>query len=107
VIGFRPACESAGAKRSARMTHQSTLSRVRAASPAAKSAAAAPSMAPLARQLPHAAHRGGARRRGVASPLRRDQRVAPSWRAGDELSNLVSRDSRADGGRTASRVLLQ
>ena len=34
--GFKPACESAGAKRSRRATHHSTLPRERAATPAAK-----------------------------------------------------------------------
>lgn len=45
--GFRPACASAGANRSGRVMHHKTLPRVRAATPAANSAAAAPSMAPL------------------------------------------------------------
>src|SRR5258708_364579 len=45
--GASPAKASAGANRSGRVTHHSTRPRVRAAIPAAKSAAAAPSIAPL------------------------------------------------------------
>src|SRR5450631_476049 len=41
-----PACARAGAKRSGRVRHHKTFPRVRAAIPAAKSAAAAPSIAP-------------------------------------------------------------
>src|ERR1700677_4337662 len=44
---FSPACASAGANKSSLVRHQSTLPRVRAAIPAAKRAAAAPSIAPL------------------------------------------------------------
>jgi len=43
--GVRPACSSPGAKRSCSATHQSTRPEVRAAIPAAKQAAAAPSAA--------------------------------------------------------------
>jgi hypothetical protein len=46
-VGGRPAWAIAGAKRSGRVTHHSTLPTVRAAIPAANSAAAAPSIAPL------------------------------------------------------------
>src|ERR1700722_7499638 len=44
---FRPAWASAGANRSGRVMYHKTLPRVRAAMPAANSAAAAPSIAPL------------------------------------------------------------
>ena len=47
LSGASPACASAGAKRSERVTHQRTLPRVRAAMPAVNRPAAAPSTAPF------------------------------------------------------------
>lgn len=100
---FRPACESAGANRSGRVTHQSTLPRVRAAIPAVKSAAAAPSSAPFpppatSCRVPHGSPPPGSRESTAARPKGNTvvaRRCRPSiWRT------WARKDSIADDGRT-------
>ena len=80
--GESPACISAGAKRSRRVRHQSTGPAVRAAIPAAKSAAIAPSTAPLpppvtSCRLPRASPPSGRTRSISATPKGRTPRAAP------------------------------
>jgi hypothetical protein len=106
---FSPACDSAGAKRSGRVRHQSTFPRVRAAIPAAKSAAAAPSIAPF----PPPATSCSAS--SASPPLGSRESISARPKGNTDAARLfrpstcrtwARKDSMADKGRTADPVLL-
>ncbi len=75
--GGNPACSSPGAKRSWSATHQSTWPAVRAAIPAVKQAAAAPSTARCRLRRLHGGIRAPVRHRAACDPAARSRRAAP------------------------------
>ena len=100
---FSPACASAGANKSSRVRHQSTLPRARAAIPAAKSTAAAPSITPLpppaiSCNAPSGSAPPGSRESTAVTPKGNDGVARRCWPS--ICRTWARRDSMADGGHT-------
>ena len=98
---FSPACASAGANKSSRVRHQSTFPGVRAAIPVAKSAAAAPSIAPLpppaiSCNAPSGSAPPGSRASTLATPKGNEGVARRCWPS--ICRTWARKDSRADGG---------
>ena len=106
---FRSAWARAGAKRSGRSRHHRTFPRVRAAIPATKRAAAAPSIAPLpppptSCSAPSARPPPGSRASISASP--NGNAVVTRWRRSSIWRTWARRTSMSNGGRADLMELL-